>query len=65
MQLVTDKLERRRKVGNWLFAVLGSAGVGVTIYAFMDPEKGRYTPDVDFSNWSGTHHVHCKCDAIS
>ena len=61
MQWVSDRLANRRFGGNIIFAVLGTIGTAVTVWSFMDPEKGKYTPDVDFTNWSGTHRVTCKC----
>jgi hypothetical protein len=61
MHWVSDRLARRRTLANVLFAIIGTSGVAATIYAFMDPEKGRFTRDVDFTNWSGTHHVTCQC----
>ena len=27
----------------------------------VDPEAGKFSPDVEFSNWSGTHTLTCKC----
>ena len=61
MHWVSDRLAQRRVIGNAAFAVIGSAGIAATYWAFTDPEQGRYVPDVDFSNWSGTHTVTCKC----
>jgi hypothetical protein len=64
MQFVTDRLANRRQLGNVLFALLGTTGTALTVYSFMDPEKGIYSPDVEFTNWSGTHSVTCKCATL-
>jgi hypothetical protein len=58
---VAQRLERRAGIGNVLSVVLACSGMAATYWAFQDPEKGRYTPDVDFTNWSATHAVTCKC----
>ena len=57
---MTQRLQSRAAVGNVLFALLATTGVGLTYWAFQDPENGRYLPDVDFVNWSGTHSVTCR-----
>jgi hypothetical protein len=57
-------MANRAGVGNVLFAVVSCTGMGATWWAFQDPEKGRYTADIDFTNWSGTHSVTCKCGPL-
>ena len=39
--------------------LLGSGSL-VVLWAFWDPDNGKYEKDVAFSNWSATHHVNCR-----